>query len=1027
MNLQSLVTHFSICGLFTLNCIENMKQRLLLVGSFIFFTLASIGQPIFEAPRCGADMFQQILRKDPLFVSNEKVMNEKIRAWVLQASGQKTISISVNNVGNNNVVVAPTSVPVVTVPVVFHIVNQNAAAISDQMIIDAVAELNKAFAHLGVYGTDPKGVDTRIQFCLATRTPDGGKTNGIDRINSYYQNIDVDLEAGKLGVLSNWNPSKYANIWLVNSIQGEIQPSVFECGKWERMGYGGYASAGGGLVVSSLSTPLVAHEMGHYLSLLHTFQGTNCANNDCTTDGDLVCDTPPDRSIKSSPCSSPENSCNTDTISGPFTVDEPDNISNFMDYGSPCPSVFTQGQANRMMAFLNVFNGGSLLTSDGCSAPCADNVAASFNFDANPHPVAGSTVNFVNTSVGALTYEWYVNGALVSTANNYSNTFTAIGTYKVELKGVTAGASCFSTYTANVIVNCGVDARFSPDKRIIASAAGVYKDPVHFLNKSYGATTYNWYVSDELGTNEQMVSTSNDLLYDFLKPGSYTIRLVASAGACISNSPTYTLQVNNPAADGQINIYSVNCYKNDSVRVVFGVRNNGYDTIPAGVSVNFYDRYPSVPGPIKMLNSFVTDQMILGKCEKVYTHIVKAPRLNLDSISLVFDEENSVSELNEGNNRTNRKDFRFRLFVIPSDTTVFVNTTLVIKDSSAPDKLASIKWSSSKGLLSCTTCSNPVLSVIDTTLVKANAISVFGCEDSTFATINVFPVDVSINNLMVRCYKNDSLQITSTVCLDSQYTSLYQPTQIRYFDSDSTLPTSKFLGAGWILASTSFAGNCATITHIARNQNVTNVVAYVNSGLTPFENNTANNKTSVSYVPFSIRFNPTQIDVYRGDPTTLQPINSGDKATTIVWTPSKGLSCSNCLTPVLTTNTNTLLKIVGTTALFCKDSATLQVNAYHRSHIALPNAFSPNGDGLNDVFYVIAGKDVKQVKQFQVFNRWGQKMFERTNGKTNDISFGWNGYYNGQLVVQGTYVYQIVIELLTGELEIHKGNISVIR
>ena len=1027
MNLQSLVTHFSICGLFTLNCIENMKQRLLLVGSFIFFTLASIGQPIFEAPRCGADMFQQILRKDPLFVSNENVMNEKIRAWVLQASGQKTISISVNNVGNNNVVVAPTSVPVVTVPVVFHVVNQNAAAITDQMIIDAVAELNKAFAHLGVYGTDPKGVDTRIQFCLATRTPDGGKTNGIDRINSYYQNIDVDLEAGKLGVLSNWNPSKYANIWLVNSIQGEIQPSVFECGKWERMGYGGYASAGGGLVVSSLSTPLVAHEMGHYLSLLHTFQGTNCANNDCTTDGDLVCDTPPDRSIKSSPCSSPENSCNTDTISGPFTVDEPDNISNFMDYGSPCPSVFTQGQANRMMAFLNVFNGGSLLTSDGCSAPCADNVAASFNFDANPHPVAGSTVNFVNTSVGALTYEWYVNGALVSTANNYSNTFTAIGTYKVELKGVTAGASCFSTYTANVIVNCGVDARFSPDKRIIASAAGVYKDPVHFLNKSYGATTYNWYVSDALGANEQMVSTSNDLLYDFLKPGSYTIRLVASAGACISNSPTYTLQVNNPAADGQINIYSVNCYKNDSVRVVFGVRNNGYDTIPAGVSVNFYDRYPSVPGPIKMLNSFVTDQMILGKCEKVYTHIVKAPRLNVDSISLVFDEENSVSELNEGNNRTNRKDFRFRLFVIPSDTTVFVNTTLVIKDSSASDKLASIKWSSSKGLLSCTTCSNPVLSVIDTTLVKANAISVFGCEDSTFATINVFPVDVSINNLMVRCYKNDSLQITSTVCLDNQYTSLYQPTQIRYFDSDSTLPTSKFLGTGWILASTSFAGNCATITHIARNQNVTNVVAYVNSGLTPFENNTANNKTSVSYVPFSIRFNPTQIDVYRGDPTTLQPINSGDKPTTIVWTPSKGLSCSNCLTPVLTTNTNTLLKIVGTTALFCKDSATLQVNAYHRSHIALPNAFSPNGDGLNDVFYVIAGKDVKQVKQFQVFNRWGQKMFERTNGKTNDISFGWNGYYNGQLVAQGTYVYQIVIELLTGELEIHKGNISVIR
>ena len=1002
-------------------------RRLLLVCGLIVLALASMGQQVFEAPKCGADAYQQLLRKDPMYVSRENVMNEKIRAWVMQAAGQRNIRISENNVGNNNVVVAPMSVPVVTIPVVFHIVNQNAAAITDQMIIDAVTELNKAFAHLGIYGTDPKGVDTRIQFCLATRTPDGGKTNGIDRINSYYQNIDVDLEGGVLGALSNWNPSKYANIWLVNSIQGEIPPSVFECGKWERMGYGGYAGPGSGLVVSSLSTPLVAHEMGHYLSLLHTFAGTNCLNNDCTTNGDLVCDTPPDRSTKGSSCASPENSCNTDTISGPFTSDQPDNISNFMDYGSPCPSVFTQGQADRMMAFLNVFSGGSLLTSDGCSAPCPDNVVVSFNFDTNPHPVVGSTVNFINTSIGALTYEWYLDGVLVSTAINYSNTFTATGTYKIVLKALTAAATCYSTYTANVIVNCGVDARFSPNKRIIASAAGVYKDPVTFINKSYGATAYNWYVSDELGANEQMVSTSTDLLYDFLKPGSYKIRLVASAGSCISNSPIYTLQVDNPAADGQINIYSVSCYKKDSVRVVFGVRNNGYDTIPAGASVNFYDRYPTVPGSIKMLNSFATDQIILGKCEKVYTHIVKAPSLNLDAISLVFDEENSVTELNEGNNRTNRKDFKFKLLLFPKDTTVLVNTTLTIKDSTAPDKLASITWSTSKGSLSCTSCSNPVLSVIDTALVKATAISVFGCEDSTFANIKVFPVDLSINNLIVRCYKSDSLQITSTVCLDNQYTSLYRPTQIRYFDSDSTLPTSKFLGSGWIGTSQSFAGNCATITHMVRNQNVINVVAYLNNGLVPFETNTTNNKVSVAYVPFSIRFNPTQIDVYRGEPATLQPINSGDKATTIVWTPPAGLSCTGCLTPVLTTNVNGLFKIVGTTALFCKDSATLQVNAYYRSHIALPNAFSPNSDGLNDVFYVIAGKDVKQVKQFQVFNRWGQKMFEKTNGKTNDINFGWNGYYNGQLVAQGTYVYQIVIELLTGELEVHKGNISVIR
>jgi hypothetical protein len=458
-----------------------MLQRILLVCVFIVVTISSFSQTLFEAPRCGADMFNQILRKDPMYVSRENVMNEKIREWVLQAAGQRSIRITENNQGNNNVVVAPFSVPVVTIPVVFHIVNQSPAAITDQMIIDAVAELNKAFAHVGIYGTDAKGVDTRIQFCLASKAPDGSKTNGIDRINSYYQNIDVDLESGMLGALSTWDVSKYANIWLVNSIQGEIQPSIFECGKWDRMGYGGYASAGGGLVVSSLGAPLVAHEMGHYLSLLHTFQGTNCLNNDCTLDGDLVCDTPPDRSMKGSSCASPENSCNTDTISGPFTTDVPDNISNFMDYGSPCPSVFTQGQADRMMAFLNLFNGGSLLTSDGCAAPCPDNLLAAFNYDGNPHPIVGSAVNFVNTSVGALTYKWYVNNVLVSTTANYSNTFTTTGTYTVVLKSFNSSAACSSSYTANVIVNCGVDARFRQIKELLHPLLVYIKIPFYLL------------------------------------------------------------------------------------------------------------------------------------------------------------------------------------------------------------------------------------------------------------------------------------------------------------------------------------------------------------------------------------------------------------------------------------------------------------------------------------------------------------------------------------------------------------------
>ena len=119
--------------------------------------------------------------------------------------------------------------------------------------------------------------------------------------------------------------------------------------------------------------------------------------------------------------------------------------------------------------------------------------------------------------------------------------------------------------------------------------------------------------------------------------------------------------------------------------------------------------------------------------------------------------------------------------------------------------------------------------------------------------------------------------------------------------------------------------------------------------------------------------------------------------------------------------------MVGTSEYLCRDTATIKVNVFWQKHLILPNVFTPDGDGLNDNFYVIAGKDVKLVKQFQVFNRWGQKVFERTNGSTNDYASGWNGMFKGLKAPMGTYVYLIVVELQDGSSETYKGNITLIR
>lgn len=958
-------------------------------------------------PKCGSDIALSTLRNDPSFVQKEKNLNSAIRNKILFKKNQPTV--------------------VYTIPVVYHIVNTNASSITDAMVINSLKELNDAFAHFGAYGVDAMGVNTMIQFCLARTDPNGGLTSGIDRINSYYENNDMNLEGNKMADLINWDPTKYANIWVVNSIQGEIPPSLFTCGVWKRSGIGGYAGAGTGAVVSGLSTPLVAHELGHYLSLAHTFAGTNCINNDCTIDGDMVCDTPPDRSTTASSCTNPENSCNTDTISGPFKTDVPDNISNFMDYGSPCPTVFTQGQSDRMRAFLELFNGGSLIASDRCKIPCAENIQASFDWNSNPHPIAGDKVQFNNSSTGASNFQWYVNGVMVDNGISLKYDFPLRGKYEVRLKAYNADISCFGSYTGNVFVNCGVDARFSPDKRIIASETGIYNDTVKFVNKSYGASSYKWYMSDYMGGNSTIISTATDLSYMFPRAGNYRISLVATDGkGCTETSPVYTMNVVDPKPDGVLSIYDVDCYKNDSIRIVFGIYNAGYDSIPANMPVAFYDRDPLLAGAQKLNTVFYTDKDILGRCGVTYTHIVAANRSKLDTIFAIFDERDTLQELSNLNNKASRRNFQFRVSVTPTDTTVYTNADVQLNLKSTGDSPINIKWTA-KATANCTACIDPIFRIADSVKIIGYAESTLFCADSAYSNVNVFPIDIFLTTNAIFCSKNDSLVASSVVCLANGYSSLKQNIEMRYFDADTLLGPANLLGTATITRTTTFTNLCLQLRHRIKMSKTGKVFAYINGDRKQFESNLNNNRSSGNYVPFSIDVPDDDIDVFRGASTQLTIINGGEKYKTLLWTPSNQLSCSNCPDPVFKGNVNTLLKVVGSSEYLCKDSASIKVNVYWQNHLILPNVFTPDGDGLNDYFYVIAGKDVKLVKQFQVFNRWGEKVFEKSNGKTNDYTAGWNGIFKGLKAPMGTYVYFIVVELQDGSSETYKGNITLIR
>jgi len=236
---------------------------------FVFF--ASVFTKLNAQVLCGYDLGRTDTIKAKIFQAEEEKLNRAIQVQIAKDRSGKMVNGQIRNQSTGKIKSTATPLPpTVYIPVVYHIIDANPFSITDAMVQASLDDLNRAYAHIGAYSVDPLGEDTRIQFRLAQRTPTGEKSNGINRIKSFYDSVDVDLEDAALKNQIKWDPSRYANIWVVKKINGEIQPSRFECGQWTRMAYGGYASAGGGMVVAGLSTAVLAHEMGHYLSLLHT-------------------------------------------------------------------------------------------------------------------------------------------------------------------------------------------------------------------------------------------------------------------------------------------------------------------------------------------------------------------------------------------------------------------------------------------------------------------------------------------------------------------------------------------------------------------------------------------------------------------------------------------------------------------------------------------------------------------------------------------------------------------------------------
>ena len=175
---------------------------------------------------------------------------------------------------------------------------------------------------------------------------------------------------------------------------------------------------------------------------------------------------------------------------------------------------------------------------------------------------------------------------------------------------------------------------------------------------------------------------------------------------------------------------------------------------------------------------------------------------------------------------------------------------------------------------------------------------------------------------------------------------------------------------------------------------------------------------------------PTELEVALGEDVSIRLGDSVQlealtnlPGLTVSWDPPTDLSCSDCLTPIAKPLATTIYRVEISNNNNCATSDDIRIVVDPDPPIYVANAFSPNGDGVNDFFLVQADGIIQNINYFRVFDRWGSLLFERENFSPNSQDNAWDGQIRGQTAPVGVYVYFVEIVQPNGRLYRFNGDV----
>lgn len=184
--------------------------------------------------------------------------------------------------------------------------------------------------------------------------------------------------------------------------------------------------------------------------------------------------------------------------------------------------------------------------------------------------------------------------------------------------------------------------------------------------------------------------------------------------------------------------------------------------------------------------------------------------------------------------------------------------------------------------------------------------------------------------------------------------------------------------------------------------------------------------TQVTLLSFDLSLNGNVL-ISPTDSVQLRAVVPSGSTYQFSWLPADGLSCTTCAVPWAKPTTTTSYSVsVKNLDQGCQKQASVIVSV-GLCAVYVPQSFTPNNDGMNDVFYVLGSACTRQIAELTIYDRWGEVIFRKENFPPSDPSMGWNGMYQGVMAGTGAYGYTLAVDYIDGLTNRSTGSIMLVR